>query len=121
MTLRSKHTKSCKSRNADADGRRKFLRTAAVVAGAAAASIAAPNISRAQTVTFKFQSTWAPEDIFHEFANDYVTKVNDMAGDRFRLELLSAGAIAAPLQMQDAVIAGALDGGHGVTAYWYGK
>jgi TRAP-type mannitol/chloroaromatic compound transport system substrate-binding protein len=119
MTLRSKHTKSLKSHNAD--GRRKFLRTAAIAAGAAAATIAMPNISRAQTVTFKFQSTWAPEDIFHEFATDYVTRVNEMAGDRFRLELLAAGAVAAPLQMQDAVVAGALDGGHGVTAYWYGK
>ena len=104
-----------------ADARRKFLRHAALAAGAAAATIAMPNVSRAQTVSFKFQSSWAPEDIFHEFANDYVTKVNAMTGDRFRLELLPAGAVAAPLQMQDAVIAGALDGGHGVTAYWYGK
>jgi len=29
--------------------------------------------------------------------------------------------VVGSLQMQDAVIAGALDGGHGVTAYWYGK
>jgi TRAP-type mannitol/chloroaromatic compound transport system substrate-binding protein len=104
-----------------AKARRKFLQTAAIAAGAAAATLAMPNVSRAQTVSFKFQSSWTPEDIFHEFANDYVTKVNEMTGTGFRLELLPAGAIAAPLQMQDAIIAGALDGGHGVTAYWYGK
>src|SRR5690554_8135749 len=32
-----------------------------------------------------------------------------------------AGAVVGALQLQDAVISGALDGGHGVTAYWYGK
>jgi TRAP-type mannitol/chloroaromatic compound transport system substrate-binding protein len=102
-------------------GRRKFLKTAGIAAGAGAASVAFPNVSRAQTVTFKFQSTWPAKDIFHEYAADYVTRVNDMAGGRLKLDLLPSGAVVGALQMQDAVIAGALDGGHGVTAYWYGK
>src|SRR3546814_19587682 len=81
-----------------------------------------PNVSRAQdTIVLKFQSTWPQKDIFHEFAQDYVTKVNEMSGGRLRLDLLAAGAVVGALQMQDAVIAGALAGGHGVTAYWYGK
>ena len=104
-----------------AAGRRKFLKTAGIAAGAGAASVAFPNVSRAQTVTFKFQSTWPAKDIFHEYAADYVTRVNEMAGGRLKLDLLPAGAVVGSLQMQDAVIAGALDGGHGVTAYWYGK
>jgi TRAP-type mannitol/chloroaromatic compound transport system substrate-binding protein len=102
-------------------GRRKFLKAAGVAAGAGAASVAFPNVSRAQTVTFKFQSTWPAKDIFHEYAADYVTRVNEMGGGRIKLDLLAAGAVVGSLQMQDAVIAGALDGGHGVTAYWYGK
>jgi TRAP-type mannitol/chloroaromatic compound transport system substrate-binding protein len=102
-------------------GRRKFLKAAGVAAGAGAASIAFPNVSRAQTVTWKFQSTWPAKDIFHEYAADYVTRVNEMGGGRIKLDLLPAGAVVGSLQMQDAVIAGALDGGHGVTAYWYGK
>jgi TRAP-type mannitol/chloroaromatic compound transport system substrate-binding protein len=102
-------------------GRRKFLKAAGVAAGAGAATVAFPNVSRAQTVTFKFQSTWPAKDIFHEYAADYVTRVNDMGGGRIKLDLLPAGAVVGSLQMQDAVIAGALDGGHGVTAYWYGK
>ena len=102
-------------------GRRKFLKAAGIAAGAGAASVAFPNVSRAQTVTFKFQSTWPAKDIFHEYARDYVNKVNEMAGGRLKLDLLPAGAVVGSLQMQDAVIAGALDGGHGVTAYWYGK
>lgn len=44
-----------------------------------------------------------------------------MSGGRLRLNLLPAGAVVGALQLQDAVISGALDGGHGVTAYWYGK
>lgn len=101
--------------------RRQFLTAAAASAGGAAA-LAMPNVSRAQdTIVLKFQSTWPQKDIFHEFAQDYVTKVNEMSGGRLRLDLLAAGAVVGALQMQDAVIAGALDGGHGVTAYWYGK
>ena len=44
-----------------------------------------------------------------------------MGAGRLKLDLLPAGAVVGGLQLQDAVIAGALDGGHGVTAYWYGK
>lgn len=100
--------------------RRRFLRklTAAAAAGA---TLAAPNISRAQTVTWRFQSTWPQKDIFHEFAQDYAERVNRMSGGRLKLDLLPAGAVVGAFQMQDAVHSGALDGGHGVAAYWYGK
>ncbi len=81
-----------------------------------------PNVARAQeAVTFKFQSTWPAKDIFHEFAQDFVNRVNEMGGGRLKIELLAAGAVAKALEVHDAVLAGTLDGGHGVTAYWYGK
>ena len=101
--------------------RRQFLATgAASVAGAAALSV--PNVVRAQeAVVLKFQSTWPSKDIFHEYAQDYVNRVNEMSGGRLKLELLAAGAVAKAFELQDAVIAGTLDGGHGVCAYWYGK
>lgn len=98
--------------------RRKLLATAGV---AAAASVAMPQVSRAQTVTWKFQSTWPTKDIFHEFASDFAKRVNDMTGGRLKLDVLAAGSVVPAFQMQDAVNAGILDGGHGVTAYWYGK
>jgi hypothetical protein len=47
--------------------RRRFLRTAAVAAGATGA-LAAPLVSRAQTTSLRFQSTWPAKDIFHEYA-----------------------------------------------------
>lgn len=98
--------------------RRRFL---ALAGATAAASVAAPNVANAQTVTFRFQSTWPQRDIFHEFCNDYATRVNAMTGGRLRLEVLAAGAVVPAFQLQDAVHAGILDGGHGVTAYWFGK
>ena len=102
--------------------RRKFLKGGAVAAGAVATgTVAMPQISRAQTVNFKYQSTWPTKDIFHEFAVDYAKKVNDMTGGRLKMEVLAAGAVVPAFQMQDAVHSGVLDAGHGVCAYWYGK
>jgi TRAP-type mannitol/chloroaromatic compound transport system substrate-binding protein len=72
-------------------------------------------------VTFLFQSTWPSKDIFHEFANDFAKRVNDMTGGDLRIEVLPAGAVVGAFQILDAVTKGALDGGHGVIAYHYGK
>jgi len=102
--------------------RRSFLKQGAVAAAASAATVAMPHVVRAQeAVVFKFQSTWPAKDIFHEYAQDFVSRVNDMGGGRLKIELLAAGAVAKALEVQDAVLTGTLDGGHGVTAYWYGK
>lgn len=98
-------------------GRRKLLKGAAVGAGA----LSVPMISTAQTTTMRFQSTWPAKDIFHEFAVDFAKKVNDMAGNRLKIEVLPAGAVVPAFQLLDAVAKGTLDGGHGVVAYWYGK
>ena len=107
---------------AEAGSRRAFLKAGATAAAAGAAAIAAPNVVRAQeAVVFKFQSTWPAKDIFHEYAQDFVNRVNEMGGGRLKIELLAAGAVAKALEVHDAVLSGTLDGGHGVTAYWYGK
>jgi TRAP-type mannitol/chloroaromatic compound transport system substrate-binding protein len=100
--------------------RRRFLRQAATGVVATGA-IAAPMVSRAQTTSFRFQSTWPSKDIFHEYANDFATKVNDMAGSRLKIEVLPAGAVVPAFQLLDAVNKGTLDGGHGVLVYHYGK
>jgi TRAP-type mannitol/chloroaromatic compound transport system substrate-binding protein len=97
--------------------RRNMLKGAAVAAGA----MSAPMVSRAQTVSLRFQSTWPAKDIFHEYANDFAKRVNDMAGGRLKIEVLPAGAVVPAFQLLDAVNKGTLDGGHGVVAYHYGK
>ncbi len=102
--------------------RRSFLKSGALAATGAAGAVAMPNVVRAQdAIVFKFQSTWPAKDIFHEYAQDFVNRVNEMSGGRLKLELLASGAVAKALEVQDAVISGTLDGGHGVCAYWYGK
>jgi TRAP-type mannitol/chloroaromatic compound transport system substrate-binding protein len=102
--------------------RRDFLRKAALGA-AGVAAVTASNTAEAQQgpVTLRFQSTWPTKDIFHEYALDYAKKVNEMAGGRLKIEVLPAGAVVKAFDLIDAVSKGTLDGGHGVTAYWYGK
>ncbi|MFN4312439.1 MAG: TRAP transporter substrate-binding protein [Ferrovibrio sp.] len=102
--------------------RRKFLKAGGLAAGAAAVgTFAMPNVSRAQTVTLKMQSSWTASDIFQEMAADYCTRVNEMAGGRLKIDLLVGGAVVHPFSVQDAVHTGVLDACHTVTVYWYGK
>lgn len=72
-------------------------------------------------ISLRWQSTWPAKDIFHEYALDYAKKVNDMSRGKLKIELLPAGAVVKPFDLIDAVSKGTLDGGHGVTAYWYRK
>ena len=97
--------------------RRRFL-TAAAVGGAA---IAMPQVSRAQTATLKMQGSWGKADVFNEMAEDYVKRVNEMAGGRLRIDYLVGGAVVHPFQVFDGVHGGQIDAAHTVTVYWYGK
>ena len=67
--------------------RRKFLAGAALTG---AAAVAMPQVSRAQTATLKMQTSWPATDIFTEMAKQYVTRVNEMAGGRLKIDLLNA-------------------------------
>jgi TRAP-type mannitol/chloroaromatic compound transport system substrate-binding protein len=97
--------------------RRNFLKVAA-----AASAVAAPNVVSAQgVINMRWQSTWPSKDIFHEFAQDYAKKVNDMTGGDLKIEVLPAGAVVPPFGLLDAVSKGTLDGGHGALVYHYGK
>ncbi len=101
--------------------RRKFLKGGAVAATAAAATVAFPQVSRAQTVTLKMQSSWPASDIFQDMAKQYVDRVEKMAGGRLKIDLLPSGAVVQSFQVQDGCNQGVIDCAHTVTAYWYGK
>ena len=103
--------------------RRKFLRAGAATAAgvAGAATLGFPMVSRAQTVTLKMQGAWGAKDIFNDMAMQYVDSVNAMGGGRLKINYLVSGAVVKSFRVQDAVHKGVLDGGHGVTVYWYGK
>jgi TRAP-type mannitol/chloroaromatic compound transport system substrate-binding protein len=115
--------------------RRRFLNVAVAGAGAAAlaacgkkepaaptaASGAAPAVASTSTVVLKMQGSWGAKDIFNEMAEEYVKRVNEMAGGRLRIDYLVAGAVVKPFEVMDAVSKGVLDAGHTVPVYWYGK
>src|SRR5438874_8372652 len=101
--------------------RRKFLRGAAAAA-TGAATLGFPMIAKAQgPISMRWQSTWPSKDIFHEYAQDFAKKVNDMTGGELKIEVLPAGAVVPAFGLLEAVTKGTLDGGHGVLVYHYGK
>jgi TRAP-type mannitol/chloroaromatic compound transport system substrate-binding protein len=103
-----------------AASRRKFLTGAVAATGTAALGF--PMIAKSQgPISMRWQSTWPAKDIFHEYANDFAKKVNDMTGGDLRIEVLPAGAVVPAFGLLDAVTKGTLDGGHGVLVYHYGK
>jgi TRAP-type mannitol/chloroaromatic compound transport system substrate-binding protein len=115
--------------------RRRFLARAAATTVAAAGAVpmfamaaekaadkGAPAVaSSTGPISMRWQSTWPAKDIFHEYALDFAKKVNDMTGGDLRIEVLPAGAVVPAFGLLDAVSKGALDGGHGVLVYHYGK
>ena len=102
--------------------RRKFLAGATATAAVGAATLGFPTIVKAQgPITMKWQSTWPSKDIFHEYAQDFAKKINDMTGGDLKIEVLPAGAVVPAFGLLDAVTKGTLDGGHGVLVYHYGK
>lgn len=119
--MRNRIKKSTAPHEHTGASRRKFL-SGAAAGTAAAATMGFPAIARAQgPINFRFQSTWPTVDIFHEFALDFATKINDMTGGDLKIEVLPAGAVVPAFGLLDAVSKGTLDGGHGVLGYNYGK
>ena len=106
----------------DKVSRRKFLRSAAVATGAAAAStLAAPAVLAQAPVTMKMQTSWPSSDIWMDFARQYVERVERMSAGRLKIDLLPSGAVVKAFQVLDAVNDGVLDAAHTVPVYWYGK
>jgi len=113
--------KNAQPQEKPAASRRKFL-TGAAAATTGAAITAFPMISVAQSpVVLKMQGAWGAKDIFNEMAEEYVKRVNEMAGGRLRIDYLVAGAVVKPFEVMDATSKGVLDANHSVPVYWYGK
>ena len=100
--------------------RRKFLKGSALATTAAAGTLAAPAVARAEPTVLKMQAAWGG-GIFLENAKSYVDRVHAMAGKDLKIDLLAVNAVVKTSQMQDAVHRGVLDAAHYVPAYWYSK
>ena len=84
--------------------RRKFLAGASATAAVGAATLGFPSIVKAQgPITMKWQSTWPSKDIFHEYAQDFAKKINDMTGGELKIEVLPAGAVVPAFGLLEAV------------------
>ena len=82
----------------------------------------APDKAAAQApIRWKVQSAWPPTSIVQDAAKLLVDTIEKMAGGRFKLELLPAGAIVPAFEIQDAVNRGVLDAGHTTPGYIIGK
>lgn len=108
--------------NTDKMNRRSFLRKTALAGGAGAgAALAAPAVLAQAPIVMKMQTSWSASNIWQDFAQDYVNRVEAMSGGRLKIDLLPAGAVVAAFQVLDAVNDGLLDAAHSVPVYWYGK
>ena len=105
---------------------RAVLVVAVVVAayflGAHTGSVGAPSVATAQApIKWKVQSAWPPTSIVQDAAKLLVDMVNRSSGGRLQMELLPAGAIVPPFEIQDAVNRGVIDAGHTTPGYIVGK
>ena len=63
-------------------------------AGSVVGQANAPSVlSSVGPLVMKFQSTWPTRDIFHEFAQDFAKKVNEMSGGALRIEVYPTNSI----------------------------
>ena len=105
----------------DPESRRTFIQRS-LTTGLGVSALAAPAIVKAAPeVVFRFQSTWPTKDIFHELAQDFAKKVNEMSGGRMRIDVLPANSVVKAFGLLNAVHKGILDGGHGVSIYWHDR
>ncbi|MFC4352690.1 TRAP transporter substrate-binding protein [Fodinicurvata halophila] len=102
--------------------RRSFLSKGALAGGVAAASgFAAPAVLAQSPIVMRMQTSWPSSDIWMDFAQEFVNRVQDMSNGRIEVDLLPAGAVVGAFQVMDGVHDGVIDCAHSVPVYWYGK
>lgn len=102
--------------------RRSFLRNGAAAGGVmAGTTLAAPAVLAQAPLVIKMQTSWPASDIWMDFAREYNARVEQMSGDRIKVDLLPAGSVVGAFQVMDAVNDGVIDAAHTVPVYWYGK
>ena len=88
--------------------RRAMLKSA--LAGAAVAGLAAPKLASAQsTVTWRMQALWDGGTTPQKFEEQFVARVAELTGGRFKINLFAAGQIVPAAQAFDAVRGGAFE------------
>src|SRR5512138_76360 len=96
---------------------RHFVRSAVVVAAAAAVSAAV----QAQNVTLKMQATWPASLTLYENFTYFADQVAKMSGGSLKIEAMPAGQVVPAFEVLDATNKHVLDGAHAWSGYWVGK
>jgi TRAP-type mannitol/chloroaromatic compound transport system substrate-binding protein len=103
-------------------GKRSFIKTAAIGAGAAAAAtVAAPAIAQ-RNITWRMVTTW-PRNFpgLGVGAQRLADRITAMSGGRLTVRVFPAGELVPALQSFDAVIEGSAEMSHGAAYYWQNK
>jgi TRAP-type mannitol/chloroaromatic compound transport system substrate-binding protein len=80
-----------------------------------------PAAAQGKTFQWKVQTAWPPTDTAYDAAKILVGMIERMSGGRLKMELLPAGAIVPPFEIQEAVHKGVIDAGHTTPGYIVGK
>lgn len=101
--------------------RRSFLKKAA--AGAAAGTLAAPAIVRAQPkIQWRLAASWPKSlDTLFGGVERLVSRVEEMTDGNFRIRAFAAGELVPALQVLDSVGDGTIEIGHTASYYYFGK
>jgi TRAP-type mannitol/chloroaromatic compound transport system substrate-binding protein len=93
------------------NSRRSLLAGMAGSAGVGAAALAMPHVARAQapTVTWRMQALWDGGTTPQKFEEQFVARVAELTGGRFKINLFAAGQIVPAAQAFDAVRGGAFE------------
>jgi TRAP-type mannitol/chloroaromatic compound transport system substrate-binding protein len=101
--------------------RRSFLQK--TIAGAAAASVAAPAIAQSQPkIQWRLAASWPKSlDTIYGAAELVARRVGEITDGKFQIRAFAAGEIVPAVQVLDAVQAGTVEMGHTATYYYFGK
>ena len=115
-------TEKTAPKTTSAMSRRSFLSKGALGGTVAAgAALSAPAVLAQAPLVVRMQTSWPASDIWMDFAQQYIDRVEAMSGGRLSIDLLPAGAVVGAFQVMDAVNDGVIDMAHTVPVYWYGK
>lgn len=98
--------------------RRKFT----LAAGAAAATLAAPSVARAQTIKWRMVTSWPKRLPGPGMSAERVAeRIKMLSGGRLDITVYAAGEVVPAFEVLDAVGNGVAEIGHTASFYWQGK
>lgn len=98
--------------------RRQF----AVAASAAAATLAAPSVARAQTIKWRMVTSWPKRLPGPGMSAERVAeRIKMLSGGRLDITVYAAGEVVPAFEVLDAVGNGVAEIGHTASFYWQGK